>query len=100
MPVATATRMDVSVSRADLLSAFQLCAAVVEKRSTIPILSNLKLTAAAGRLHIVAADLDVTAKIPGADKGAFDTAANNAKAGCPVSRVLNAAITMNATLEA
>jgi lipoyl-dependent peroxiredoxin len=48
---------------------------------------------------ITAVHLDVTAKIPGADKSAFDTAANNAKAGCPVSRVLNAAITMNATLE-
>jgi osmotically inducible protein OsmC len=49
---------------------------------------------------ITAVHLDVTAKIPGADKTAFDTAANNAKAGCPVSRVLNATITMNATLEA
>jgi osmotically inducible protein OsmC len=49
---------------------------------------------------ITAVHLDVKAKIPGADKGAFDTAANNAKAGCPVSRVLNATITMNATLEA
>jgi lipoyl-dependent peroxiredoxin len=49
---------------------------------------------------ITAVHLDVTAKIPGADKGAFDMAANNAKAGCPVSRVLNATITMNATLEA
>ena len=49
---------------------------------------------------ITAVHLDVKATIPGADKGAFDTAANNAKAGCPVSRVLNAAITMNARLEA
>ena len=49
---------------------------------------------------ITAVHLDVKAKIPGADKAAFDTAANNAKAGCPVSRVLNAAITMDATLEA
>src|SRR5438128_6482094 len=28
--------------------------------------------------------LDVTAKIPGADPAAFETAANNAKAGCPI----------------
>jgi osmotically inducible protein OsmC len=48
---------------------------------------------------ITAIHLDVKAKIPGADKAKFETAANNAKAGCPVSRVLNAAITMNATLE-
>ncbi|HET8674834.1 MAG TPA: OsmC family protein [Blastocatellia bacterium] len=44
--------------------------------------------------------LDVTAKIPGADEQAFQTAANNAKAGCPISRLLNAEITMDAKLEA
>jgi osmotically inducible protein OsmC len=49
---------------------------------------------------ITAIHLDVKAKIPGADKSAFDAAANGAKAGCPVSRVLNATITMSATLEA
>jgi len=43
--------------------------------------------------------LDVTARIPGADETAFQTAANNAKAGCPVSRLLNAEITMDAKLE-
>src|SRR6476619_1780529 len=44
--------------------------------------------------------LDVTAKIPGAESAAFETAANNAKAGCPVSRLLKAEITMDAKLEA
>ena len=43
--------------------------------------------------------LDVTARIPGADKAAFETAANNAKAGCPISRLLKAEITMDAKLE-
>jgi osmotically inducible protein OsmC len=43
--------------------------------------------------------LDVTARIPGADSAAFQTAADNAKAGCPVSRLLNAEITMDAKLE-
>ena len=42
--------------------------------------------------------LDVSAKIPNADKAAFDKAAADAKAGCPVSRVLKADITMNAKL--
>ena len=49
---------------------------------------------------ITAVHLDVTAKIPGADPAAFATAASNAKTGCPVSRVLNAKITMDARLEA
>ena len=44
--------------------------------------------------------LDVKARIPGADRAKFEEAANNAKKGCPVSRVLNANITMTATLVA
>lgn len=48
---------------------------------------------------ITAVHLDVTAKAPGADPQAFETVANNAKAGCPVSKVLNAKITMDARLE-
>src|SRR5258706_7182743 len=48
---------------------------------------------------ITAVHLDVAVKAPGADQSAIDTAAGNAKAGCPVSRVLNAKITMAATLE-
>lgn len=43
--------------------------------------------------------LEVTARVPGAEQGAFDEAANAAKAGCPISKLLRAAnITMNATL--
>ena len=42
--------------------------------------------------------LDVVAKIPGGDKAKFDAAAANAKAGCPISRLLNAEITMSAKL--
>ena len=48
---------------------------------------------------ITASHLDVTAKIPGATAEAFGTAAGNAKAGCPISRLLNATITMDAKLE-
>jgi osmotically inducible protein OsmC len=44
--------------------------------------------------------LQVTARIPGADREKFDQAAKNAKEGCPVSKVLKAAtITMDAKLE-
>jgi len=49
---------------------------------------------------ITAIHLDVTVKIPGGDKAKFDEAAKNAEKGCPVSRVLNAAITMDAKLVA
>jgi osmotically inducible protein OsmC len=43
--------------------------------------------------------LDVTARVPGADAAALQKAADNAKAGCPVSRLFNAEITMDAKLE-
>jgi osmotically inducible protein OsmC len=47
---------------------------------------------------ITAVHLDVVGKVPGASAEAFTTAAQNAKAGCPVSKVLNAKITMDAKL--
>jgi len=48
---------------------------------------------------ITAVHLDVTARIPNGDAAAFQTAASNAKSGCPVSKVLNAKITMDAKLQ-
>lgn len=48
---------------------------------------------------ITAVHLDVSAKVPNATQQQFDTATASAKAGCPVSRVLKAEITMTAKLE-
>jgi osmotically inducible protein OsmC len=42
--------------------------------------------------------LDVAARIPGNNKAAFDKAAAEAKAGCPISRLLKAEITMSSRL--
>jgi osmotically inducible protein OsmC len=44
--------------------------------------------------------LDTNARVPGASQEAFDKAANAAKAGCPISRLLNAKITLTARLSA
>jgi osmotically inducible protein OsmC len=44
--------------------------------------------------------LDVTARVPGATEEAFNTAADNAKLGCPISRLLMTKITMDAKLAA
>jgi DNA polymerase-3 subunit beta len=52
--------MELIVAKADLQKELQLCQGVVEKRSTIPILSNVLLRAVDGRLQIAATDLDVT----------------------------------------
>lgn len=42
--------------------------------------------------------LDVTARVPGATEESFKTAADNAKIGCPISRLLMTKITMDAKL--
>lgn len=47
---------------------------------------------------VTSVHLEVRAKVPGADEAAFATAAGNAKAGCPISKMLNAEITMDAAL--
>lgn len=44
--------------------------------------------------------LDVVAKVPGAEQAKFDELADKAKAGCPISRLLNAKITLTKTLQA
>jgi osmotically inducible protein OsmC len=49
---------------------------------------------------ITAVHLDVVGRVPNADQAAFQKAADNAKSGCPVSKVLKANITMTATLAA
>lgn len=52
-----------------------------------------------GGFSITAVHLDLVAKIPGASQEAFDKAANTAKENCPVSKLLNANITLTAKLE-
>lgn len=49
---------------------------------------------------VTSSHLELLAKIPGADEEAFGKAAADAKAGCPISRLLNAKITLEAKLEA
>ncbi len=53
-----------------------------------------------GGFAITKVHLEVSVRAPGADRAKFDAAAAKAKAGCPVSKLLNAAITMNAKLAA
>ncbi len=61
--------------------------------------ATVTLEKSAAGFAITAVHLDVTARVPGADSRAFETAADSAKTGCPVSKVLNASITMDARLE-
>ena len=52
-----------------------------------------------GGFAITKSHLEMTAKIPGADEETFRKAAEAAKENCPVSKLLNAEITMDAKLE-
>jgi len=47
---------------------------------------------------ITESHLELKAKVPGASREAFDKATAGAKTGCPVSKLLNAKITLDATL--
>jgi osmotically inducible protein OsmC len=61
--------------------------------------ADVTLEKGAEGFDITASHLTVKVKIPGADQAKFMEVANKAKAGCPVSKLLNAKITMDATLE-
>jgi len=51
-----------------------------------------------GGYAITAVHLKLEAKVPGADQATLERLAAQAKAGCPVSKLFNAEITLEATL--
>jgi lipoyl-dependent peroxiredoxin len=55
----------------------------------------LTLEQVSGNWTITTIHLDLTGKVPGIDEAKFGEFADKAKAGCPVSRVLNANITLS-----
>lgn len=61
--------------------------------------ASVKLEKLDSGFEVTSVHLEVRARIPGADNEAFMTATNNAKTGCPISKLLNAEITMDAQLE-
>jgi osmotically inducible protein OsmC len=69
------------------------------KADSIETTATVSLEKVEGGFAITAVHLDLKAKIPGADKAAFEKAAGNAKAGCPVSKLFNTKITLDAKLE-
>jgi osmotically inducible protein OsmC len=62
--------------------------------------AEVSLDKGEGGFAITAVHLNLVARIPGADRQAFEAAAQAAKQNCPVSKLLNAKITMDARLEA
>jgi len=61
--------------------------------------ATLTMDQVPGGFQISAIHLTLKAKVPGLDDATFQKLAADAKANCPVSKVLNATITLEATLE-
>nr|MBF0682196.1 OsmC family protein [Pseudomonas sp.] len=61
--------------------------------------AEVTLDKQADGFSITAIALTLKARIPGADEATFQQLAKKAKEGCPVSKVLNANISLSATLE-
>jgi osmotically inducible protein OsmC len=61
--------------------------------------ADVTLDKVADGYAITKVHLTLKAKIPGADRAKFEELAGKAKAGCPVSKLLKAEITLDATLE-
>lgn len=61
--------------------------------------ATITLDKADGGFAVTESHLEVTANIPGADAAKFNAAANAAKTGCPISRLLKTNISMDAKLE-
>ncbi|MGR3463181.1 OsmC family protein [Limimaricola sp.] len=64
----------------------------------IQVKSTVSLEEQDGGFAITKVHLDVTAKVPGASEEQFRKAAEATKTGCPVSKLLNAEVTMDAKL--
>jgi lipoyl-dependent peroxiredoxin len=69
------------------------------KAESIATTASVTLEKTDAGMTVTAIHLAVKAKVPGADRAAFEKAANNAKTGCPISRLVNAKVTMEALLE-
>jgi osmotically inducible protein OsmC len=61
--------------------------------------ASVTLDTVEGKPTVTRSHLVVKAKVPGAERAKFLEVANGAKAGCPISRLLRAEITMDAALE-
>jgi lipoyl-dependent peroxiredoxin len=70
------------------------------KPERIETAATVTLEKVADGFAVNAVHLDVSATVPGADEAKFQAAAKKAKEGCPISKLLNAKITMQARLKA
>jgi lipoyl-dependent peroxiredoxin len=68
------------------------------KAESLDTKATVSLEKVGGGFGITSVHLELTAKIPGADKEKFEAAAAAAKTGCPVSKLFNTKITLTTNL--
>jgi lipoyl-dependent peroxiredoxin len=68
------------------------------KADSIDTKATVTLEQAGGGFSVTSSALETTVRIPNADRAAFAKAAEAAKSGCPISKLLNAKITLDAKL--
>jgi osmotically inducible protein OsmC len=68
------------------------------KADRLETTAKVSLEQTEGGFTITAVQLTLEGKVPGADQATFERLANAAKANCPVSKVLNADITLETRL--
>ena len=61
--------------------------------------ATVTLESVEGGVAVTKIHLECSAKVPGISQAAFDETANGAKVGCPISKLMNAEISLNAVLE-
>ena len=69
------------------------------KAESLEVKATIKMEKTDAGMTVTSSHLDLVARIPGASEEAFNTAAANAKAGCPISRLLNCEISLDARLD-
>lgn len=69
------------------------------KAESLETICTITLEQQDGGFAITESHLELKAKVPGASKEAFDKATQGAKTGCPVSKLYNTNITLDAKLE-
>ena len=68
------------------------------KAESIDTKATVTLEQVGGGFAVTSSALETSVRIPNADNAAFQKAADAAKSGCPISKLLNAEITMDAKL--
>jgi osmotically inducible protein OsmC len=68
------------------------------RADSIETTATVSLEKVEGGFAVTTSHLKTTVKIPNADRAAFEKAAEGAKSGCPISKLLNATITLDARL--